>query len=297
MALTHEPVLLEECLVALAPQDGGLYLDATVGFGGHSRAILEAAQTQIVALDQDPVALAASAQNLAEFAGRVKFVPVNFADFNPEEVLAADFGGFQGVLADLGVSSLQIDSPERGFSWRFEGPLDMRMGRGETTAADLVNTAPEAELARIFHEYGEERYSRRIARALVEQRRKAPFTTTTQLAEAVAQLIGHRQAIHPATRVFQALRIAVNDELGALTRFLERAPDWLATGGVLAVISFHSLEDRLVKWALRRNPELEILTRKPLLPTEAEQRRNPRSRSAKLRYARKPLRNDHDHAS
>ncbi len=283
--MAHTSVLLTECIKALAPQDGGIYLDATVGAGGHSRAILEQAQTQVIALDQDPVALALSQENLAIFAGRVQFIQTNFADFDP--TVLPHFQGFQGILADLGVSSMQIDTPERGLSWRFSGPLDMRLGTGKTTAADLVNRAPEAELARIFFEYGEERFSRRIARSLVQQRVRSPFTTTTQLAEAVARSIPGNQKIHPATRVFQGLRIAVNDELGALDRFLAQVPQWLAPGGVIAVLSFHSLEDRRVKWAFRTHPDLEVLTPKPLGASPAETKRNPRSRSAKLRYARR----------
>ncbi len=297
MVLAHTPVLLAECLKALAPQAGGLYLDATVGFGGHSRALLEVAETTVIALDQDPLALQLSLENLAQFGSRVQGVRVNFADFEPTALLGEQFGGFQGILADLGVSSLQLDRAERGFSWRESGPLDMRMGTGETTAADLVNFASEVELARIFHEYGEERFSRRIARSLVETRARTPFTTTTELADHVARVIGYRQKIHPATRVFQGLRIAVNDELGALDRFLTKATQWLAVGGVLAVISFHSLEDRRVKWSFRRDPDLEILTPKPLTPSLEEQRHNPRSRSAKLRYARRIVRNPHDRSA
>jgi len=282
----HEPVLLTECLTALAPQAGGLYLDATLGLGGHSRAILEVPETRLIALDQDPHALKIALSTLTQQGERVQGVQVNFADFEPTQVLGDSFQGFQGILADLGVSSMQLDYPERGFSWRTAGPLDMRMGTGETTAADLINFAAEEELARIFHEYGEERFSRRIARSLVQTRVRQPFTTTTQLADHVASLLGYRQKIHPATRVFQGLRIAVNDELGSLDRFLLKAPGWLAVGGVLVVISFHSLEDRRVKWAFRHNPDLEILTPKPLIPSDDEQRRNPRSRSAKLRCAR-----------
>jgi len=293
VVVIHEPVLVTECLQALAPHAGGLYLDATVGLGGHSRAILSVPETRLVALDQDPHALNISLGNLAELGERVQGVEVNFADFDPVQVLGKSFLGFQGILADLGVSSMQLDYPERGFSWRAAGPLDMRMGTGTTTAADLVNFASEEELARIFYEYGEERFSRRIARSLVQTRGRNPFTTTTQLAEHVAGLLGFRQKIHPATRVFQGLRIAVNDELGSLDRFLLKAPNWLAVGGVLAVISFHSLEDRRVKWAFRNNPDLEILTPKPLIPTPEEQRRNPRSRSAKLRCARL-VRSSHD---
>ena len=284
--LIHQPVLLAECLTALSPQTDGWYLDATLGCGGHSRAILAVAGTHVVGLDQDPAALKISQDELAEFADRTQFFQTNFADFDPWVALGPTFTGFQGILADLGMSSLQLDTPERGFSWRFPAPLDMRLGTGSLTAAELVNFAPEAELSRIFFEYGEERYARRIARALVQQRQRTPFTTTTQLADAVARLVPG-QKIHPATRVFQGLRIAVNEEIAVLERLLAQAPEWLAPGGVLAVISFHSLEDRPVKWSLRQNPKLEVLTRKPITPSLEEQRRNPRARSAKLRYARR----------
>ncbi len=285
--LSHEPVLLDETITALAPEAGGIYLDATVGLGGHSRAILATAGTELVALDQDPQTLRLSLENLAEYGTRIQGIETNFADFEPRTVLGAEFIGFQGILADLGMSSWQLDNPERGLSWRFTSPLDMRLGTGSMTAADLINYAPEKELARIFHEYGEERHSRRIAHALVERRVKQPFTTTTELAEAITKTIGYGQRIHPATRVFQGLRIAVNDELGCLDRFLLKAPTWLAVGGVLAIISFHSLEDRRVKWAFREQSGLKILTPKPIIPSLAEQKRNPRARSAKLRYARR----------
>lgn len=280
-AFHHIPVLGAEVLMGLAPKPGGRYLDATAGGGGHSRLILTAApETQVVALDQDEQAIAALRDNLAEFGDRVSVCHTNFADYHPGATR------FDGILADLGVSSVQFDQGDRGFSFRHTAPLDMRMNRQQTlTAADLINTWDEADLANLFYRYGEERLSRRIARRIVEQR---PFETTTELAEAIARSVPHAYRhgrIHPATRVFQALRIAVNDELGVLETFLNTAPGWLAPGGRLVIISFHSLEDRLVKHALRARPDLRVVTKKPVQPTEAELSVNPRARSAKLRVA------------
>ncbi|MBW4697404.1 MAG: 16S rRNA (cytosine(1402)-N(4))-methyltransferase RsmH [Aphanocapsa lilacina HA4352-LM1] len=276
----HRSVLLKETLAGLQVHPGGLYLDATVGLGGHSEAILRTENTQVVALDQDEDALAQARLRLAPFGERVRFEHINFAEFEPGEER------FDGIVADLGVSSMQLDSPERGFSWRFESPLDMRMdGGGEAeTAADLVNTCSAEQLSDLFWRYGEERFSRRIARRIVERR---PLRTTTELAAVVASAIPTRQPIHPATRVFQALRIAVNGEVAALETFLERSPDWLVPGGRLAVISFHSLEDRPVKHRWRADPRLEVLTRKTITADEAEIQSNPRARSARLRLARR----------
>lgn len=277
----HQSVLAEEVLTGLAPKPHGYYLDATVGGGGHSRLILETDSTiHLLALDQDPVALEAARQNLAEFGDRVAFWQGNFASFIPTEQR------FDGVLADLGVSSPQLDRPERGFSFRHQGALDMRMDTTqELTAADLVNHSSERELADIFYHYGEERLSRRIARRIVERR---PFQTTTALADAIAASVPGKYRhgrIHPATRVFQALRIAVNRELEVLEQLIEVAPDWLAPGGKLAIISFHSLEDRRVKHGFRDHGQLKILTKKPIIASDNEIRQNPRARSAKLRLA------------
>ncbi len=279
----HIPVLSREVIEGLAIHPGGHYLDATVGGGGHSRLILTAApDVLLTALDQDEQAIAAAQQTLAEFGDRVHVYHTNFANYNPGELR------FDGILADLGVSSAQFDIPERGFSFRLEAPLDMRMDQTqELTAADIVNHWEENKLATIFYTYGEERLSRRIARRIVEQR---PFTTTTQLAEAIAYSVpkAYRYGrIHPATRVFQALRIAVNRELEVLETFLSQAPDWLKPGGRIAIISFHSLEDRIVKHALKESPWLKVLTKKPILPQEDEIETNARSRSAKLRIAEK----------
>lgn len=275
----HIPVLADAAIASLLLRPGGRYLDATVGGGGHSQLILAVPGTQVVAIDQDPAALAAARDRLSEYGDRVTFHHSNFADYDPE-------APFDGILADLGVSSPQVDQPERGFSFRQAAPLDMRMDqtRGET-AADIVNHTDETELANLIYRYGEERLSRRIARQIVQRR---PFTDTVQLAEAIAQSVprSYRYGrIHPATRTFQALRIAVNQELERLAQFLERAPAWLSPGGRLTIISFHSLEDRMVKHSLKDNPDLLVVTKKPAIADEAETLRNPRARSAKLRTA------------
>ena len=277
----HQSVLAAVVLTGLAPNAHGYYLDATVGGGGHSRRILETDTTvRLVALDQDPVALDAARQNLAEFGDRVTFCHGNFADFSPADHC------FDGVLADLGVSSPQLDRPERGFSFRHAGALDMRMNTTQTlTAAALVNHGSERELADIFYHYGEERLSRRIARQIVGRR---PFQTTTALADAISASVPGKYRhgrIHPATRVFQALRIAVNRELDVLEQLVEVAPSWLAPAGRIAIISFHSLEDRRGKHGLRNHEQLKVLTKKPITASDEEIRRNPRARSAKLRLA------------
>ena len=275
---THEPVLLNEALDLLNVQPGGVYVDATFGGGGHTRGIVERGG-QVLAIDQDP-----DAHKRAERLGGVaiRFVRSNFR--NLETVLASQgLPPVQGILADLGVSSFHLEDPERGFSYQREGPLDMRMAGEGPSAADAVNTLSEEELADLIWRYGEERQSRRIARAIVEARRQRPITTTTQLAEIVRAAVGFRKAGHPARKTFQALRIYVNDELGALEDLLEGAGRVLAPGGRLVVISFHSMEDRRVKRFLKEDPRFRVLTKKPVVPTEEEQRRNPRARSAKLR--------------
>jgi len=279
----HIPVLPQEVLDGLAIQPGGLYLDATVGGGGHSRLILQAdPSVRLVAVDQDESAIAAARTNLSEFSDRVTFWQGNFSSFDPQGKQ------FDGVLADLGVSSAQFDIPERGFSFRHEAPLDMRMDQSQDlTAADIVNHWDETDLANLIYNYGEERLSRRIARKILEQR---PFQTTTELAEAISYCVPRKYRygrIHPATRTFQALRIAVNQELEVLETLLQKAPDWLAPGGRLAIISFHSLEDRMVKHSLKENPVLKVITKKPITAADAELESNPRSRSAKLRVAEK----------
>jgi 16S rRNA (cytosine1402-N4)-methyltransferase len=281
IAFSHIPVLAQPVIDGLAIRAGGHYLDATVGGGGHSQLILQAAENvRLTAIDQDRQALIAAQEKLAEFGDRVQFHHTNFAQFDPGTVR------FDGIVADLGVSSAQFDIADRGFSFRHTAPLDMRMNQQQPfTAADIVNHWEEAKLADIFYTYGEERLSRRIARRIVEQR---PFQTTTDLAEAIARSVPPKYRygrINPATRVFQALRIAVNQELEVLEQFLDKAPHWLNPGGRIAIISFHSLEDRIVKHRLRELPDLKVLTKKPIIPTEAEIAENGRSRSAKLRLA------------
>ena len=277
----HIPVLAEQVIDGLQIKAGGRYLDATVGGGGHSRLILNAApDVELVALDQDLQALAAAKTQLSDFESRITFHHTNFSCFEPEDLR------FDGILADIGVSSTQLDQAQRGFSFRQEAPLDMRMdSTQDLTAEDIVNHWDEKTLADTIYEYGEERLSRRIARRLIERR---PFLTTTELASAIASAYPAKAKhgrIHPATRTFQALRIAVNSELDVLKTFLDRAPDWLNPEGRLAIISFHSLEDRIVKYAFRGDERLNIVTKKPLVASREEVRENKRSRSAKLRVA------------
>ncbi|MBE9076513.1 16S rRNA (cytosine(1402)-N(4))-methyltransferase RsmH [Romeria aff. gracilis LEGE 07310] len=284
---SHVPVLSQPVIAALQPQPGGRYLDATVGGAGHSRLILQAVPTgeiKLVAIDRDGAALAAAQERLAAFSDRVSFWRGNFAEYAPGSLK------FDGILADLGVSSAHLDQAERGFSFRQSASLDMRMDQRQAlTAAEIVNHWEEKALADTFYQYGEERLSRRIARRIVEQR---PFQTTVELADAIAYSVPAKYRhgrIHPATRVFQALRIAVNQELAGLETFLAKAPDWLRPGGRLVVISFHSLEDRIVKHTLRGDERIQVITKKPIVATSAEISENPRSRSAKLRIGeRKP---------
>lgn len=274
----HIPVLSREVIEGLAVQSGGHYLDATVGGGGHSALILAAAdQVRLSAIDQDETAIAAAKAKLGD---RVTFYHENFSEFDPGDTR------FDGILADLGVSSVQLDVADRGFSFRQEAALDMRMDRRqELTAAEIVNHWEESKLADIFYTYGEERLSRRIAKRIVEQR---PFKTTTELADAIAHSVPKQYRygrIHPATRVFQGLRIAVNRELEVLETLIAKAPMWLKPGGRIAIISFHSLEDRIVKHRLKESELLTVLTKKPIIAQEDEIRENVRSRSAKLRIA------------
>ena len=291
----HEPVLLDEVVAALSPQSGGRYIDGTVGSGGHSRRLLELSSPdgQLLGIDLDVQALGLAREVLGQYGARVHLVHGSFADLGD----IASHQGFypaDGVLLDLGLSTMQLSDPERGFAIQLDGPLDMRFDlSADTTAADLVNTLPEAELADIIYRYGEERKARRIARAIVQAR---PLDTTRELADLVARVVGRRGRIHPATRLFQSLRIEVNDEITVLAQGLEEAVDVLAPGGRLAVIAFHSLEDRVVKNYFRQQargddsggrPTLRLVTRKPIRPSQAERERNPRSRSAKLRVAEK----------
>jgi 16S rRNA (cytosine1402-N4)-methyltransferase len=311
MSAPHRPVLLRETTELLDPLRGGLFVDGTVGLGGHSEAILEAcADTRVIGIDRDREALAFARERLARFGSRFHAAHANFRDIARVMSEAGEHRA-SGILVDLGVSSLQLDAPERGFSFRHDAPLDMRMnGVGdEETAAELLARLPEEEIARLIFEYGEERRSRRIARWIVERRERGePVRTTKELAELVARAVGptrRTEHIHPATRTFQALRIAVNDELAGLGQFVETAVDLLQADGRFAAISFHSLEDRIIKRALRRlagqcecpprspvcscgaRRTIEILTRRPIVPSESERDENPRARSAKLRVGRK----------
>jgi 16S rRNA (cytosine1402-N4)-methyltransferase len=285
--------MVAEALAWLAPARGGLFVDCTVGLGGHTRALLEAGATRVIGFDRDREALAEAETALAIFGSRVELVHADYRDL--EAVLdARGIGEVDGMLADLGVSSLQLDSGERGFSFRADAPLDMRMDRSQgRTAADLVREATESELADAIFGYGEERYSRRIARAIVRAREEGAIATTGQLAEIVRRAVPRRghQRIDPATRTFQALRIWVNRELEGLDRFLERAAGRLRPGAALVVITFHSLEDRIVKHTLRALARerglVTVLTPKPMVASEAEVAANPRARSAKLRAVRR----------
>ena len=288
----HVPVLTAETLDHLRPDRGGVFVDYTVGLGGHARALLEAGATRLVGFDRDPQALAIARATLAPWADRVDLVHADYRALDdvlePRGIRLVD-----GAMADLGVSSMQFDAPGRGFSFQRDERLDMRMDQtsGET-AADLVARATERVLADAIYAYGEERFSRRVARAIVEARAQAPIETTGRLAAIVRRAIprrGHTR-IDPATRTFQALRIWVNRELEGLDRFLEGAVRRLRAGARLVVITFHSLEDRIVKHTLRaleRSGEtaVRVLTKKPIVPSDEEVRRNPRARSAKLRAA------------
>jgi 16S rRNA (cytosine1402-N4)-methyltransferase len=288
--MRHEPVMVTEIVEVLAPSRGGVFVDCTAGLGGHTRALLEAGATRVLALDRDPAALAAARDALAAYADRVTLIHADYRDLrrvlDERRITAVD-----GTLADLGVSSMQLDTEGRGFSFQRDEPLDMRMDRSQgPTLAELLRDVDERELADVIFRFGEERYSRRIARALVAARREAALTTTGQLASIVRRAIPRRgyQRIDPATRTFQALRIWVNRELDGLDAFLVEAAHRLRQGARLAVISFHSLEDRIVKHvfrALERGGDamVRILTKRPLVPSDDEVARNPRARSAKLR--------------
>ena len=303
MPSVHIPVLTGPVIEWLAPAAPGLLVDATVGLAGHAEALLEAAPGfRLLGVDRDPQAVARARRRLEPFGRRATVVHRSF-DQVPELLVEMELGRPSAILADLGCSSLQLDSAERGFSFSADGPLDMRMGSEGPTAADMVNTADEDELVKIFWRYGEERRSRAVARAIIRQRRIRPLATTEELSRLIERVMPRRrnQKIHPATRVFQALRIAVNDELGQLERFLEPAARSLRPGGRMAVISFHSLEDRIVKHGFARlqgqctcppdfpecrcEPEhvVSVLTRSPIRPSDEEIERNPRSRSARMR--------------
>lgn len=288
--MLHVPVLLEETLDLLAPVAGGIYVDGTLGLGGHARAILERCgpNGQVIGFDQDGDAIAQARSTLAAYGKRILFIRRNFAEIQ-EGLAEINIARVDGLLLDLGLSSVQLEASGRGFSFRGKEPLDMRMDdRNSETAADLLNRRGADELADIFYYYGEERHARRIAARLVSEREKGRIATTEQLSAIVAETVPkrfHPKKVHVATKVFQALRIAVNRELENLARILDATDKFLKPGGRICVISFHSLEDRLVKWKFRENPALMVLTKKPIVPSEAERRRNPRARSAKLRAA------------
>lgn len=308
MDFHHVPVMLAEVLNALAIRPDGTYVDCTVGGAGHSSEIAArlGPRGRLIGLDQDPAALAAAGERLGRFGDRIRLVRTNFQAL--ARVLAdLGTGPVDGILFDLGVSSHQFDEAERGFTYRHDAPLDMRMDPdGEVTAYGIVNDAPEDELVSILRDFGEERFARRIARMVVQERRKRPIATTAELVEVIKRAIpapARRKGPHPARRTFQALRIAVNDELGALERTLGAAVAALTPGGRLAVISFHSLEDRIVKQTLAarargcicppgypvcvcgHQPEVRLVGKQPQTAGPAEREQNPRSRSAKLRIA------------
>ncbi len=306
---SHRPVLLDECIEGLRIRPGGLYLDGTLGRAGHSREIARRLDTgRLVCIDRDQAALDAAQDRLAGCLDKVELIHGNFGDL-AELLDGRGLGPFDGMLFDLGVSSPQLDDPERGFSYMHDAPLDMRMDRSEAlTAAIVVNEWPQEELKRILWQYGEERYAPQIAAAIARRRADKPIGTTLELVEVIrgampAQALREKQ--HPAKRSFQAIRIAVNDELAAVDRMLQAAVPRLSPGGRLAVISFHSLEDRIVKNALAafargctcppdfpvcvcgKTPQVRLVNRKPILSGEAELNENPRARSAKLRLAEK----------
>ena len=285
----HDPVLTAEAMALLAAERGGLFVDCTVGLGGHTQALLEAGASKVLGLDRDRDALRMAGERLNAFGERVELVHADYRDL-PRVLDERGVAGVAGALADLGVSSMQLDAEGRGFSFRRDEPLDMRMDQSQgPTAADLLRQAGEEELANVIFEHGEERYSRRIARAIVAARRTTEIATTGQLAQLVRRAVPHRgyQRIDPATRTFQALRIWVNGELEQLDEFLGTACSRLLTGARLVVITFHSLEDRIVKHAFRALAQgraaLQVLTKRPIVPGDAEIERNPRARSAKLR--------------
>ena len=300
----HIPVLLDEVISALAPRDGAVYVDGTFGAGGYSAALLAAARCRVVGIDRDPDAVKRGAALAARHPGRLTLVEGRFGDM-AQLVGAANAGPIAGVTLDLGVSSMQLDEAERGFSFRLDGPLDMRMSSAGESAADLVARLSEDELAELIGRLGEERYARRIARAIAAARRRAPIRRTGELAEIVRDAVPTREpGLDPATRTFQALRIAVNDELGELDRGLAGAEQVLMPGGRLAVVSFHSLDDSRVKDFLRRRsgaaatgsrhappspaaaaPSFRLLSRRAIRPSAEEIARNPRARSARLRTA------------
>jgi len=313
----HIPVLGREAIDHLAPREGGLYIDATFGAGGYSRAILDVPGTRVIAIDRDRTAIEGGSDLVERSAGRLTLVEDRFSNL-AEVCTAQGPEGVNGVVMDVGVSSMQLDQAGRGFSFRLDGPLDMRMGQAGPTAADVVARASEGDLADIIYLFGEERQSRRIARAIVADRQETPFTTTRSLADLVGRVVRSKPGdIHPATRTFQALRIFVNEELEELQNALIAAERVLKPGGRLVVVSFHSLEDRIVKNFLAERsktgggsrhlpevsqavPSFQLLTRRPVIAGENEVAHNPRARSAKLRAAERtsaPAQDDREQSS
>jgi 16S rRNA (cytosine1402-N4)-methyltransferase len=290
MSFVHATVLLHETIDAIAPRSGGVYADVTLGGGGHAEGILERSSPDgvLIGIDRDPAALEASRERLKRFGTRARIVHARMSDLG-EVSRAEGFPLLDGVIADLGVSSPQLDEAERGFSFGASGPLDMRMDTTSgVTAKELIASLDADELANVIYEFGEERLSRRISRAIKFAEEAGELETTADLRRAVHRGAGnHRGRIDPATRTFQALRIAVNRELGELDDLITLVPDVLSDNGVAAIISFHSLEDRRVKHRFRDDARMEPLTKKPVLATDEEQSANPRSRSAKLRAARR----------
>ncbi|HBK34784.1 MAG: Ribosomal RNA small subunit methyltransferase H [Candidatus Uhrbacteria bacterium GW2011_GWE2_40_58] len=288
--IIHVPVLLQEVLVYLKPEPKKVFIDGTVGQGGHAFEILKRVlpEGRLLAIDRDPHNLEIARDRLADYTDAVIFVCGSFAECK-KYAYASKYPQVDGILLDLGFSSYHIQDPARGFSFLAEGVLDMRYNPEEQieTAADIVNTWSEEELAEIFRKYGEERQARSIAQAIIKNRKQKKIITTKDLSEVVQQVVKRHGKVHPATKVFQALRIAVNDELGEIERALPDLVELLKPGGRLVIISFHSLEDRLIKQFIKEHSELDVLTKKPVCPTEEEIRANPRARSAKLRVAQK----------
>lgn len=299
LSLSHTSVMLNEVKEILSPRSGGLYLDCTFGFGGYTKMILEVPDSNVVAIDRDPSVRSYADQLIKDYPNRMRFIESDFAG----SFLLLGASKFDGIVMDLGVSSMQLDSGERGFSFTHDGPLDMRMSNEGMSAADFINNADEEELANVIYKYGDETYSRRIAKKIVEQRKLAPITTTARLANIVRTSIGYRKGkIDSATKTFQAIRIYINDELGQIEQFLANVRNILAPNGIIVTVSFHSLEDRIIKNFFKENSAklvsrskyaakasidpkewLRIITKKPLPPSKEELRVNHRSRSAKLR--------------
>ncbi|MCC8417236.1 MAG: 16S rRNA (cytosine(1402)-N(4))-methyltransferase RsmH [Rickettsia endosymbiont of Bryobia graminum] len=300
--LLHKPVMLEEVKYLLKLKDDGNYLDCTFGFGGYSKMILENSGGKLIAIDRDPNVKIYADQLIKEYPNRVKFIQVDFA----ESISELTSQKFDGIVMDLGVSSMQLDSGDRGFSFTYDGPLDMRMSSSGYSAADFINDAEEQEIADIIYQYGDETHSRKIAKKIVEERKISPITNTLRLANIIRSCLGFRKGkIDPATKTFQALRIYINDELGQLEKFLDNCRNFLSPKGKLVIVSFHSLEDRIVKNFFKINSArlearskyskkleqhnsnewLKILTKRPITPTLKEIAENSRSRSAKLRAA------------